>query len=162
MRPVVNTKKHFIQESIFTIAAGAIRNDVLAVAAPDPDPTVFQEVREGSIISAVYIEMWVTSDDAAIGNTIWTLEKLSGASNNFMNAGDSAALQSYDNKKNILHTQMGLVGPNTQYPSMIVKGWFKIPKSKQRFGIEDTLVANLFAQGNGLTGCGISIYKEQY
>ncbi len=140
-----------------------MRNDIIVDAKAAPDAAVFQEVKEGAKISAVYVELWITSDDAALGTTIWTLEKLPGlGAGPLMAAGDAAALQSYDNKKNIFHTQMGLVPGNVgAAPSMIVRGWFKIPKSKQRFGLEDRLVSNLFAQGNGLTGCGIAIYKEQ-
>ncbi len=140
-----------------------MRNDIIVDAQATPDTAVFQEVNEGAIISAVYVELWVTSDDAALGTTIWTLEKVPGlGAGPVMAAGDAAALQSYDNKKNIFHTQMGLVGGNVgTTPTNIVKGWFKIPKSKQRFGLEDRLISNLFAQGNGLQGCGIAIYKEQ-
>ncbi len=106
--------------------------------------------------------MWIQTDDAALGSSIITLEKLSGASDSNMAAGDSAALNSYDNKKNIFYTQMGLTPNNVTYPMATIRGWFKIPKSKQRFGLQDRVMLNVHAQSNGLTICGFATYKEQF
>ncbi len=160
MRPTVNTEKHIAQKSLFAVAAGAISNVVITTAAEDASAA--NVVRIGSKISAIYIEMWITSDDAAAGTAIVTLERVPGIQTVLMSAGSAAALETYNNKKNILHTQMGLIPPNTQYPMATVKGWFKIPKSKQRMGDNDRYVLNVFAQSNGVSGCGVFIYKEQY
>ncbi len=160
MRPVVNTEKKYTQHSLFTIASGAIGNRLMIEAAAAPSGAT--QVREGAIISAIYIEMWLTSDDAAQGSVVVTLEKTPGAQTVLMAAGDAAALDSYKNKKNIFHTQMGLLATNVQYPMAVVKGWFKIPKSKRRFGFGDRLFLNIFAQTNGLVGCGFATFKEQY
>ncbi len=159
MRPVVNTEKHISQRSLFTVAAGAIDNFNFAITNAAPTGAV--QVREGAKISAVYVEMWVTSDDAALGTIITTLEKLVGSSTN-MGTGESASLNTYDNKKNILYTQMGLIGNDVTYPMAVIKGWIKIPKSKQRFSLGDRLTLNIHAQSNGISGCGFVIYKEQY
>ncbi len=162
MRPVINTKKHLVQFSVFAVASGAITNLLLSrgvavVGAGNPD------VLEGSKISAIYVEMWLTSDDTAQGSVICTLEKVPGANSVLMTAAESAALNDYDNKKNIFHTQMGLLGPNAStIPIPVIKGWFKIPKSKQRQGLNDRLILNIHGQSNGVSGCGIVIYKEQY
>ncbi len=159
MRPRVSVKKHFFQSSLFSIASGAITpfefaKTVVAPAAAD------NEIQEGAIISAIYIEYWLSSDDAASGSAIVTLEKRIGSST-AMTAAESAALIAYDNKKNVLHTFMGLMPSNVQYPMAAIKGWFKIPKGKQRFGLGDKLVLNIHGQSNGLAGCGFAIYKEQ-
>ncbi len=105
--------------------------------------------------------MWAHSDDATSGTTIVTLEKRGGAQP-AMAVGQSAALNAYVNKKNVFHTQMGLIGPSTQYPSDLVRGWFKIPRSKQRFGLGDVLTLNIHAQSNGIFVCGFMTFKEQY
>ncbi len=160
MRPKVHTEKHFNQKSLFTVASGAILNQTILTAVAVPSAAV--QVREGCTISAIYIEMWFTSDDVSQGSVIVTLEKVPGATTALIAVGQIAALNDYINKKNILHTQMGLIGPNTQYPMQIVKGWFKIPKSKQRFGLNDRLVFSIFGQSNGVQGCGFFLYKEQY
>ncbi len=161
MRPIINTEKHIVQRSLFAIGAAGILNIVLVDTRAAPAAASPSEVREGSKVSAVYIEMWVTSDDAAAGTVITTVEKVPGAGT-LMLVGDSALLNDYDNKKNVLHTQMGLIGSNVQYPMALIKGWIKIPKSKQRFGLEDRLVLNIHAQTNGIAGCGFAIFKEQY
>ncbi len=160
MRPIIHTEKHYVQSSLFAVASGAITQVIIASAIAAA-PSAANAVREGSTISAVYVEMWLTSDDAAAGTVIVTLEKLPGSAP-AMTTTESAALASYDNKKNVLHTQMGLLGPNVQVPIAVIKGWFKIPKGKRRMGLEDSIVLNIFGQSNGVSGCGFFTYKEQY
>ncbi len=161
MRPMVHTEKHYNQESLFAVGAGAISNRIISDAVAVP-ATADNQVREGSTISAVYIEMWITSDDDALpGSSIVTLEKVPG-NGALMNAADSASLNAYENKKNVFHTQMGLTSTKLTYPMASVKGWFKIPKGKQRQGLGDRLLLNIHAQSNGLSACGFFTYKEQY
>ncbi len=161
MRPTINTKKHIIQSSLFTVASGAITNVLIAqgVAVVTASNA---HVIEGAKISAVYVEMWLSSDDATAGTAIVTLEKVQGATTTLMTAAESAALNDYDNKKNVLHTFMGLLPTNVQYPMGAIKGWIKIPKSKQRFGLNDRLMLNIHGQSNGVSACGFFVFKEQY
>ncbi len=161
MRPKVHTEKHMVQNSLFAVASGAITGIVLAQGVQAVTGAAVAEVREGCTISAIYIEMWVSSDDAASGTAIVTLEKLPGGIVQ-MTAAQSAALDSYINKKNVLHTFMGLTPSNVQYPMAAIKGWFKIPKGKQRFGISDRLMLNVHGQSNGIAACGFAVYKEQF
>ncbi len=160
MRPMVHTEKHYVQQSLFTVAGGAITQLIIAQAVAAA-PTSASHVREGATISAVYVEMWLTGDDTVQGSSIVTLEKLPGSAT-AMTTVESAALSAYDNKKNVFHTQMGLLPPNTQFPMASIKGWFKIPRGKQRMGLEDAIVLNLHAQSDGLNGCGFFTYKEQF
>ncbi len=161
MRPTINTEKHIVQQSLAAVASGAISFVEFIDAKANPSAATPADCREGCVVSAIYIEMWATSDDATAGTTICTVERLpSGRAS--MSAAQSAALDGYDNKKNVLNIMMGLIGPNTQYPMNLVKGWFKIPKGKQRFGIGDRLGLNIHAQSNGMSFCGFATYKEQY
>ncbi len=161
MRPMVHTEKHINQFSLFTVASGAIVVLNIAKGEATPLATDPADVREGCTIASVFVELWITTDDATAGSSIVTIEKrVSGLGS--MAAGDSAALNVYDNKKNVFHTQMGLTPGNTQYPMATIKGWFKIPKGKQRFGLGDKLVINVHGQSNGLNGCGFVVFKEQY
>ncbi len=159
MRPRVNTEKHILQYSLASTAAGAITNLTIvnAVAAP----AAREEVREGAIVSAVYLEIWLTSSDANPSTSIVTLEKV-GQGTASMNVAESALLNDYANKKNILHTQMGLNPNSTQFPMAVIKGWFKIPKGKQRFGLNDRLNLNIHAQTVAISRCGVALYKEQF
>ncbi len=159
MRPMVHTEKHLIQFSQFAVASGSLQTKFLVSAVAAPNSSA--EVREGSTISACYVEMWIQTDDATLGASIVTLEKLPGGVGT-MNTADSAALNDYDNKKNIFYTQMGLTPNSTQFPMATIKGWYKIPKGKQRFGLADKLVLNIHAQSNGLSGCGFAVFKEQF
>ncbi len=159
MRPVIQSEKHYVQFSPQTVALGAItiRHLVSAVAVDQKNDT--DEVVEGSIIKAVYLELWLTGDDATASSQVFTVEKLSG---NFtaMAVGEAAALGDYVNKKNIFFTSQGLLGPNTQVPIPVIRQWIKIPKSKQRFGLGDHLVFNLSAGLDGVTLCGMCVYKS--
>ncbi len=159
MRPTINTEKHYVQQSLATVALGAITPISIAFAVAAP--SAVNEVREGAKISAVYIEMWISSDDATQSTGIITLEKRSGTMV-AMTAGQSSGLGSYVNKKNVLHTQQGLFPSKSQYPTASVKGWFRIPKGKQRFGLQDLLVLNIHGVSDGLNFCGFFTYKEQY
>ncbi len=160
MRPVINTEKHYVQTSLATIALGAILPVSIAFAEAG-SPTGVSSVREGAVVKAVYIEMWILSSDSVAATAIVTLEKRSG-NMVAMTAAQSAALGTYVNKKNILHTFMGLIGDNNQYPMASIRGWFKIPKGKQRFGLQDLLVLNVHAQTNPIEICGFMTYKEQF
>ncbi len=161
MRPRVHTEKHILQRSVTAIALGAVDDIVLASCVSVPASGSAIDVREGCTISAIYCEYWVQTDDTGIGNTVLTLQKLSGAQP-IMTATEAASLNAYDNKKNILYTSIGLISNNVTFPTNIVKGWFKIPKSKQRFSLGDRLIIDIFAQTNGLNYCGFAIYKEQF
>ncbi len=159
MRPVITSEKHYVQNSLFAIASGVATGFLYANAVAVQDKNVDNEVVQGSLVKAIYIEMWVTSDDAAAGSAIWIIEKIP-ANQASATAAQMADLGSYPNKNNIFHTGMGLISPNTQYPMNLIKGWFKIPKGKQRMSLKDSLKMTIFAQTNGISGCGFSTFKE--
>ncbi len=159
VRPIIHSTKHYKQDSLFAVTGGTLVTKTIINAVDVAAKTSVNEVEEGASIKAVYLEYWITGDDAVQGTAIVTVEKLPAAAST-MTAAQSALLQDYPNKKNVLHTFMGLMPPNTQYPSAVLKGWFKIPKGKQRFGLGDKLVVNFHGQSDGLSACGFAIYKE--
>ncbi len=159
MKSPIHSTKHIVQNSLFAVASGAINNATLITAVDVAAKNTVTEVEEGCLIKAIYVEFWFTGDDAVAGTGIFTLEKIS-SNGPSMTVAQAGALMDYPNKKNILFTQMGLMPPNTQYPMAVIKGWIKIPRGKQRFGLGDRLMLNMFAQSDGLTGCGFAIYKE--
>ncbi len=164
MRPRVNTKKHIVQTSQSTVAQAAKVTTVLVVGIEGAASTPTQ-VKEGAIVSACYVELWVSQDSASVvGSYTVVLEKVPGVGGT-ISAGDMAALHDYDNKKNILFTGQGLLTPSDGGQVPVLRGWYKIPRSKQRFGLGDTLSVSI--RNNNLTAidinfCGVSIYKEQY
>ncbi len=164
MRPRVNTKKHISQISQGTVAQ-ATKTTFIAAVAIEGAPTTPSHVKEGAIVSACYVELWLSQDSAStIGSYTVILEKVPGVGGT-ITAGDMAALHDYDNKKNIFFTGQGLLTPNDGGQVPVMRQWYKIPKSKQRFGLGDTLSVSY--RNNNVTAidinhCGLFVYKEQY
>ncbi len=157
----INTQKHVVQVGPSTVTLGAILNQGLAVAVRSADADAANEVRVGSIIKAIYLELWLTSDDATQSSGIISLEKLPLASDP-MAVGDAAALDSYHNKNNVFYVTQGLMGPAIGNAVPFVRGWFKIPKGKQRMNETSRINLNISAVLDGLRICGVIIYKEYF
>ncbi len=160
VRPVVHSVKHYVQISRSTVATVSVNQENLAKAVTVANVDLLDEVVEGTLIKAVYIELWVI-DAGAGGSGIVVLSKVP-IENTGPTFGQMNALGVYSNKKNILFTSQGLF-PNDGIanPRVVMRGWYKIPKSKQRFGLGDSLlltIANNSAQD--LFYCGFATYKE--
>ncbi len=161
MRPTINSEKHYLQKSLFSVTALAIVNHIIVQSTEAP--TGPSEVREGAIVKAVYVEMWLRTASTSPGSFIVTLEKRPGISGtSIMSATDIAGLHDYDNKKNILYTSQGLLNDQDADATPVLRQYIKIPKSKQRFGLNDKLVLEIFAQSLDITGCGFYTFKEYY
>ncbi len=160
MRPVIHSVKHQVQYPFSAIATGITENILLATAVNQTAADIAVEVQEGSIIKAVFVELWL-QNTSSNGHAVVILEKVpvggTGAT-----ASQMADLFNYVNKKNILFTHEGLTtNDGVGNPMRILGSWFKIPKGKQRFGLGDRLfltIANPSA--NSLNRCGFTLYKE--
>jgi len=159
MRPVIHSRKHFVQISLDPIAAGAREEKIIVAAVKVEDQNALHEVVEGAIVKAVFVEMWWRSQTTTAASGIATIEKLPLNANG-PTTTELAALGDYNNKKNVLYTTQGLINDdNIAVP--FLRQWIKIPKSKQRFGLGDNLVMNIFAQGAvAIEICGFFTYKE--
>ncbi len=160
VRPMVHSTKHYVQISISSVAATAKVTEDLVDAVAVNLVTDSDEVAEGSTVKAIYVELSVLAN-TALQNFIMVILKVpgSGAGPAF---SDMVALFDYPNKKNILYTTQGLA-PNdgVGQPQTILRGWIKIPKSKQRFGLGDRILLVLANQGdNTVNYCGFATYKE--
>ncbi len=160
MRAPITSRKHYVQVSLSTVAASAILDIPIAKSVDlqsvvDPD-----DVQEGSIIKAVFIEMWVRGSETSPGSVLLTFGKRSGGDVAITTA-EAAALDSYDNKKNIFYHTQGLANDQDADAIPFIRQWFKIPKGKQRMGLNDKLFLSVFAQGAiSLVICGFMTYKE--
>ncbi len=128
--------------------------DVVSVPAGGND-----DVLEGSTIKAVYIEMWIQSDAVTKGTATLTFEK-KPAGVAVMTAAQSADLNDYVNKRNVFEIHMGLTPDLASNPVPFFKGWYKIPKGKQRMALGDRLMLNVNGITTGAVGCGFALYKE--
>ncbi len=160
VRPMVHSTKHYVQISISSVATVAKVTEELVNAVAVNQVTDSDEVAEGSTVKAIYVELSVLGQTAT-QNFIMCICKVpgSGAGPTFANM---VALFDYPNKKNIFYTTQGLA-PNdgVGQPVTIVRGWIKVPKSKQRFGLGDRILLVLANQGDGSVDyCGFATYKE--
>ncbi len=161
MRPVVNSAKHYTHLSLATVLAGALSVEEVVTGVPVKDVNLGREVREGAVVKAVFIERWVRTNDTSPGSFIFCVIKLpSGLAN--PTTTEMANLHAYDNKKNVLYTCQGLSNDQNANAIPCARGWFKIPKGKQRIGLGDRIITVLFAQALDQNWCGFTTYKEYF
>ncbi len=162
MRPIIKSKKHLVQISQGTVGQALVVDTNLILAA-EATSTTPSGVEEGAIVKACYVEFWISQDSSSVvGSYTMVLYKNPGG-NALVTTANLAALHDYDNKKNILFTAQGLLTPNDGGQIPVLRGWYKIPKGKQRFGLGDRL--NLAIRNNNATAidinfCGLAVYKE--
>ncbi len=160
VKPVLHSVKHYVQWSIFTVLGSAIQAQSIVDAVPalsvnDPD-----EVSEGEVVKAVYLELWARTSEVSPGSGQLIVYKIESDSAN-PTIADMAALHDWDNKKNILYTTQGLFNDQDADAIALHKGWIKIPKGKQRFGLGDRLQYSFSAAGAiDVVLCGFSTYKS--
>jgi len=164
MRAQVHSRKHYVQLSRSTATANAVFSLVIAdsqeiTAADQPF-----EVVEGSSIKAVYVELWAigSGNDAS---SIVALAKLPSNITDFTFT-EMAAMSNSADKKNVLFFHQGLAANDgVGQPAVIMRGWYKIPKSKSRMGLADRIVLHMAAQTSSadtIDYCGFAVYKEYF
>ncbi len=160
VRPVVHSTKHYHQITLSTVLTVARNNEILASAVALQDANTSNEVVEGAIIKAVYFEMWLIGGSADEFFTCIISKNPSG--HGPPSFTEMTQLFTWDNKKNILFTAQGLASNDgVGNPIPVYRGWIKIPKSKQRFGLGDSLAFTIASRGaDKITYCGFATYKE--
>ncbi len=141
------------------VAFGAIDQTIVVTAVDLPDSSVNNQVDVGSVVKAIYLEMWLTADDAQASSVTISLEKVPRISDLQIFA-ESQNLHDYFNKNNIFYMTQGLLPAVLNSGIPFLRGWFKIPKGKQRMDKESAIVLNISAISNGISACGICIYKS--
>ncbi len=162
MRAVVKSKKHIVQVSQGTVSQAAVVSTKL-IESQEATSSTPSAVEEGAIVKACYVEFWVSQDSSSVvgSYTIALVKNPSGLTG--PTTTNMAALHDWDNKKNILFTAQGLLTPNDGGQVPVLRGWYKIPKGKQRFGLGDELkltIRNNNATAIDINFCGLAIYKE--
>ncbi len=160
MKPIIHSTKHYVQQSRSQVATVALTSIDIIHSVEGTVANAVDEIVEGATVKAVFVEMWLL-DSSNDGSFVLSLERIDALASQ-MNFTQSNALGTYKNKKNILYVTQGL-SPNNGVgnPVPIIRQWFKIPKGKQRFGLDDQLVLNITNNGlNNLEFCGFFTYKE--
>ncbi len=158
MKAPIHSRKHYVQESLATVLAGNIKAIILAKAVNPTAANAATEVAEGAVIKAVFVEMWVRAGDTSPGSTLVSLIKTGDLQTPAFS--DVIALDSYNQKKNVFYHTQGLTNDQDADAIPFVRQWFKIPKSKQRFGLGDQLFLTVAAQALDNIICGFATYKE--
>ncbi len=162
VKPTINSEKHFRSITLTTVPENTVNNFLLIEAVAAPSQTF--EVRIGSVIKAVHIELWYLSDASQPTFQISTVEKIQSNAT-APSTAQMSTLHTYTNKRNILETTQGLVGDSNTNPMPVFRHWIKIPKGKQRFALGDKFYINVAARGetnNDIEVCGMVIFKEYY
>ncbi len=158
MKAPIQSSKHYIQKSLTTVAAGALHFLEIAQGIQVQNIANPDDVAEGSVIKAVYVEMWIRAGGAAGGNVVVSLIK--EPLNIAITFAQHIALNNYENKKNVFYHTQGLTNQTGADAIPFVRQWIKIPKGKQRFALGDKLVLAISAQALAQDICGFAVYKE--
>ncbi len=160
VRAMVHSTKHYVQTSISSIVGGAAANVTVLDAVNVVDKNSLTEVEEGSTVKAIYFEHWLKAGAASnVASFIAMIYKAPGGVTTF-SFGNVAAIGNVDNKKNIFYTTQGLMNTEGGSATNIIKGWIKIPKSKQRMGLGDRIILVISAPSIDLDHCGFATFKE--
>ncbi len=143
------------------VADAARRTVVLVEGVGQAAVSAVSDVVEGSIVKAVYLELWFKGNAVAGTEDKFQLvvEKVPTGANG-ITFTEMNNLMTYANKKNILHTAQGVTGDLTTNSLPIHRMWIKIPKGKQRFGLGDSLEFAVSSTGATANTCGLCIFKE--
>ncbi len=160
MKAPIHSRKHYIQVTFSTATTISRNLEPFAISVAQQDVNAANEVNEGAIVKAVYVELWAIG---SVSEQFFTVifEKAQGGDvgASFSNMTN---LDSYPNKKNVFYTTQGLASNDgIAAPIPIIRQWFKIPKSKQRMGLGDRLVLVVASRGTAdIDYCGFATYKE--
>ena len=163
MKAPITSVKHYVQQTQTAATAGSTATLIIAQGKNSADVSNAnpQDVVEGSVIKAVFVEYWMLSNEMADAHSAFqfAIIKLTGADIG-PSFAEINALHGYENKKNVFLFSQGLIAGDKANPVPVVRQWIKIPKGKQRIGLRDRLAITF----GGLTGdviiCGFSTYKE--
>ena len=158
VRPIINSEKRIVQITLTNIGAGANGTNVFVEAVQDVIASNPTHVSIGSVVKAVYVEMWLLGDGQQPNTATTIIQKLPDTSAS-PTALEMADLNAYAGKKNILELHQGLLGDANTNPVPFYRGWIKIPKGKQRFGLGDRMSFTVKAITEGMQYCGVFIYK---
>ncbi len=159
----IKTIKHYVHLSNVSVASGSRSANTLVHAVAGEATANANEVKEGSLVKNIFIELWLLGRGASDADTQFnvSLEKIPGQAVNGMTYAQMLNLGAYPNKKNIFFTSSGVIGGVGGGQAVpVMRGWFKIPKGKQRMGLDDFLTLSIAATGEALQRCGFSTYKE--
>ncbi len=154
----ITSNKHYVHIPVTVVVSGSRTQFTLvdAIARGAAVSGSF-EVTEGATVKAVYIELWI--DGVTASKTVNACVLKRPASVSGPTAAQMSNMGSYPNKKNVLEFHQGLA-PTEGNQMALFRHWIKIPKGKQRFGLDDLIVVIVNAVGTNVNVCGFCTFKE--
>ncbi len=160
VRPVIHSRKHYVQWTITPVAVGTtvVKNIAVGTVTADVDSDI--EVEDGSNVKAIFLELWlIGQSDTASGNFLVTVYFKPGAAAALSHA-NQIALNAYTNKNNVLYHTQGISNDGVANAQPILRQWFKIPKGKQRVPLAGAFQIAVATQAEAVNFCGFATYKE--
>ncbi len=157
----IHSIKHYVPRSKALVAVGTSLNVAVLDSVDPAAVTLVNEVVEGSIVKAVFLEYWLLNNDVSLTDTqfMFTVEK---APSNLAAITHAQQLipGDYTNKNNILFFSQGVLsgGDTTAIP--VLRQWVLIPKGKQRMSLGDRIVVTIGTVAEPIQVCGFATYKE--
>ncbi len=157
----INSIKHYVQSDNADILTTARRKIEVVEAVAQNAVSNTQDVVEGSIVKAIFLEYWIHSESlAGIENKFQLVIEKAPSGTASVSFAEMNTLMGYHNKKNVLFFSQGVTGDLSTQGIPIVRQWFKIPRGKQRMGLGDTITVSISASGATFASCGFATYKE--
>ncbi len=143
--------------------AAAASVTTLVVAAVDVEDKIANaaQIITGEIVKAIYCEYWLLGAEASNASSSFQLaiSKLPGGEGT-PSFAEVNALSFWTNKKNVLFFSQGLLGGDLTNPVPIIRQWIKIPKGKQRFGLNDRMAVTITGLSGAIIFCGMTVFKS--
>ncbi len=158
MKAPINSEKRIVQTTLSTVAANGQASVILVNVQQEPVAGTPSHVAVGTIVKAIYVEMWVLAS-AQQPSTMTGIIVKSPNGVASPSTSEFADLNSWTNKNNILQMHQGLVGDANSNPIPIFREWIKIPKGKQRMSIGDKIHFAIKGITDSTEFCGVTIFK---
>jgi len=159
MRAIINSRKHIVQLTLSTVAAGAQVGVQLVNSKQNADNALAVDVEPGTVVKAIYVEMWLLAAEAQ-PSTVTAIIVKSPSGLGTPSAIEFADLHTWSNKNNIFVMHQGIVGDANSNPIPVFREWIKIPKGKQRFSLGDKLEIAFKGITEDTEVCGFAVYKS--
>ncbi len=158
MRQIINSEKRIVQVTLSNVAVGDTAIVTIVNAQQSPTASNPTHVKVGTIVKAIYAEMWVMGAGQQ-PSTLTTLVMKNPGGDQNIDSTDMTNLNGYNQKNNIFELHQGLVGDANTNPAPFYRGWIKIPKGKQRMALGDLFQFAIKSITEGSQFCGFFIYK---
>jgi len=165
LRPV-NSEKRYNVLGPLIVAAGAVTKITLVESTTLGTVGGTTDVPVGAHVKAVFVELWVGGNSSGTGNIAQVdliVGKTKDSQNTSLTAAQSLLPNDLEWKNHILIKSKGNVSPQVNAGFIpFLRGWIKIPKSLQRFAIDERLMIYITASSFDLAVCGVATYKFYY